>query len=77
MERMNLKDHVFFKAISSYGQVHIPTEMREKLDIEDEGIYAMIVLIPLVTKSSSMTKEEAYEYLKYLVSQSERAPDEV
>lgn len=77
MERMNLKDHVFFKPISSYGQIHIPSAMREKLDIEDEDIYAMVIIIPVVTKSSSMTKEEAYEYLKLLVSQSERTPDEV
>jgi len=71
MERPNLKDHVFFKSISGYGQVHIPSAMRGKLDIMDEEFYAMIVIIPLITKTSSMNKEEAYEYLKLLVSQSE------
>ena len=55
MESLNLKDHVFFKPVSNYGQIHIPSAMREKLDIEDEDFYAMIVLVPVVTRKSSMS----------------------
>ena len=66
MESTNLKDHVFFKLVSDYGQIHIPTAMREKLEIEGEEIYAMIVLIPVTTKNRSMNRDEAYEFLKFL-----------
>ena len=72
---MNLKDHVFFKTIGSYGQVHIPTAMRENLGILGEEIYAMIIIIPVVTKETSMTKDEAYEYLEFLASQSSEEDD--
>lgn len=67
MESTNLKDYVFFKLVSNYGQIHIPTEMRKKLEIAGEEIYAMIILIPVTTKKMSMNKDEAYEFLKHIV----------
>lgn len=67
---MELKDYTFFKNIGNYGQVLIPSDMRKKLDIKDDDIYAMIIVIPIVTRNSSMSREEAYEYLKHLISQS-------
>ena len=71
---MNLKNHVFFKTVGTYGQVHIPAAMREALNVRGEEFYAMIVIVPVVTKSSSMNKEEAYEFLRLLTTQSERTP---
>ena len=71
----SIKDHTFFKNIGSYGQVQIPTDMRKKFGVIDDDFYAMIVVIPVVTRISSLTREEAYEYLKYLISQSERTPE--
>ena len=67
---MNLRDHTFFKTVSRYGQVHIPTAMREELGILGKEIYAMIIVIPVVTKETSMTMDEAYEYLEFLAKQS-------
>lgn len=67
---LNLKDYVFFNDISKYGQVHIPKKMLKNLEIDREGAYAMIVIIPIVMKNSSMSKEEAHEFLKTLTSQS-------
>ena len=69
-----LQDYVFFKSLGDYGQVVIPSAIRKKLEFDGEEIYAMVIIIPVVTKNSAMTREEAYEYLRHLVSQSERTP---
>lgn len=70
-----IKDHVFFKNIGDYGQVVVPSGMRQKLGFFKKEAYAMVIVIPLITENSSLSKDEAYEYLKYLLAQSERAPE--
>ena len=71
--QLDLKDHLFFKKIGNYGQIVVPSDLRKTLQIDGEETYSMVVVVPLVTRNYSMTKQEAFDYLKELILNSSQS----